>query len=130
MRLFIIGTAVVTAIALAVGGAAMAQGGGTSDDRDEVLSGARADRAGAAAVEALGAGTVSAVERDSDSAFEVEVAKPDGSAVEVELNGSFEVVEVESDDDAGDNDSRDDDSDRDDGPNDRDDDSDDGPNDD
>jgi hypothetical protein len=144
LRLFVVGASLVAATALAFGGMAMAQGSGTSDDRDEQLAGAQADRARAAAIDALGAGKSTAVERDSDNAYEVEVTKPDGSTVDVELNRSFDVVEVDgperSNADDRDDDSRDEpddddgpndrDNDDDDGPNDRDDDSDDGPNDD
>jgi hypothetical protein len=129
-RLLVVGVSAVGVIALAVGGAAMAQssGSGSADDRDEQVSGAPADRAGAAALESLGDGRVTGVERDSDNAYEVEVRRADGSTVDVDLNESFQVVQ---DGDAGEND-RDDANeadDRDDGPNDRDDDSDDGPND-
>jgi hypothetical protein len=141
-RLLIVGVSAVGLIAFAVGGAAMAQssGGGVADDRDEQVSGAAADRAGAAVLESLGDGRVTGVERDSDNAYEVEVRRADGSTVDVDLNESFQVVKDgdgnENDrDDANDADDRDDgvndrDDGSDDGPNDRDDDSDDGPNDD
>jgi hypothetical protein len=136
-RLLIVGVAAVGVLGLAVGGTALAQGsGGGADDRDEQISGTPADRAGTAALEALGSGSVVGVERDSDNAYEVEVRRADGSTVDVDLNASFQVVQ---DGDGGENErgDRDDDrddanepDDRDDGPNDRDDDSDDGPNDD
>jgi hypothetical protein len=124
LRLLIAAAGLLTAIALTVGGIAMAQGG-ASDDQDERVPGAAADRAGAAAVKAVGAGKVAAVERDSDNAYEVEVATPDGSTVDVEINTSFEVVEVdgpERSNGAGEDESRDD-ADEDDGPTERDDDS-------
>jgi hypothetical protein len=137
-RLLIVGVAAVVVLGLAVGGTALAQGsgGGGADDRDEQISGAPADRAGTAALEAVGSGSVVVVERDSDNAYEVEVRRADGSTVDVDLNDSFQVVQ---DGDGGENDREDRDDDRDDaneaddlddGPNDRDDDSDDGPNDD
>jgi hypothetical protein len=129
-RLLIVGVSTLGVVTLVVGGAAMAQssGSGTTDDRDEQVSGAPADRAGAAALESLGDGRVTGVERDSDNAYEVEVRRADGSTVDVDLNESFQVVQ---DGDEGENDREDatEADDHDDGPNDRDDDSDDGPND-
>jgi hypothetical protein len=129
-RLLIVGVSGLGAVALAVGGAAMAQSGGSgaTDDRDEQVSGAPADRAGAAALESLEDGRVTGVERDSDNAYEVEVRRADGSTVDVDLNESFQVVR-DRDGDENDRDDASEADDRDDGPNDRDDDSDDGPND-
>lgn len=101
LRLLIAALVALTAVGLTVGGIAMAQGGAGSDDRDERLSGAAAERAGAAALEGVGAGKVTAVERDSDNAYEVEVTRPDGSTVDVELNGSFRVVERDTDEPEG-----------------------------
>jgi hypothetical protein len=138
-RLLIIGAGAVSVIALAIGGVAMAQGTGSggADDRDEQVSGVRADRAGAAALDALGSGSVVGVERDSDNAYEVEVKRADGSTVDVDVNASFQVVQDgdggESDRDDDSDDDRDDANeanDRDDGPNDGDHDSDGGRNDD
>lgn len=137
-RLLIFGVTGLGAVALAVGGAAMAQssGSGAADDPDEQVSGAPADRAGTAALESLGGGRVTGVERDSDNAYEVEVRRADGSTVDVDLNESFQIVQdgdgrEDDRDDANEADDRDDrPNDEADGPNDRDDDSDDGLNDD
>jgi hypothetical protein len=101
LRLLIAASVALTAVGLTVGGIAMAQGAAGSDDRDERLSGAAAERAGTAALEAVGAGKVTGVERDSDNAYEVEVTRPDGSTVDVELNGSFRVVERDTDEPEG-----------------------------
>jgi uncharacterized membrane protein YkoI len=100
LRLLIAAAVALVAVALAAGGIAMAQGTG-SDDRDERLSGAAAERAGAAALEAVGSGRVTAVERDSDNAYEVEVTKPDGSTVDVELDRALRVVERDVDEGPG-----------------------------
>ena len=93
-RLAIVGVTVVGVGALAVGGVATAQstGGETSDDRDEQVAGATAERAEAAVKEALGSVRVTGVERDSDNAYEVEVTRSDGSVVDVDLDASFNVV--------------------------------------
>jgi uncharacterized membrane protein YkoI len=86
--------------ALALGGAAIAgatQGG--SDEPEQTLKGAEADRASAAALKATDGGTVNAVERDSEkgATYEVEVRKPDGSTVDVRLDGSYGVVAIDAD---------------------------------
>lgn len=95
------GLAALTALAL--GGAAIAgatQGG--SGGAESKLTGSEADRAGAAALKATGGGTVQAVERDSEkgATYEVEVRKPDGSTVDVRLDGSYAVVTVDQDDES------------------------------
>jgi uncharacterized membrane protein YkoI len=96
------------AAALALGGAAIA---GSGDDGS--LSPAEADEASAAALRATGGGEVLEQERGDDgAAFEVEVRKPDGSTVEVQLDASYDVVAIEADDDNGDDEGPDDDKDR------------------
>ena len=90
--------------AFALGGAALAgeTSGEDSDGPDRALSGATLEEASAAALRATGGGTVNETERDSEggAAYEVEVAKEDGSTVDVRLDESFAVVAVE--DESGD----------------------------
>lgn len=89
--------------ALALGGAAIANATGVVGDDEEQLSGSEADRAGAAALRATGGGSVLESERE-DGAIEVEVRKPDGTVVEVQLDSSYRVVGVgdeESNEDDG-----------------------------
>ena len=88
---------------LAAGGAgiAYAVGGGESE---ESVSGPDAERAKSAALDAVGGGTVSEVEyQESGDAgvYEVEVTRPDGSQVEVHIDGSFDSVGTAADDDSG-----------------------------
>ena len=80
---------------LAVGGTALASGGGD----DSSVSGPEADRATAAALAHLGGGTANAVERDSEdgATWEVEVSTTDGKTVDVRLDADYRVVVVEGD---------------------------------
>lgn len=92
------GVAALTALAL--GGAALA--GATqrgSDEPETQLSGPQADQAKQAALRATGGGSVEGVERDPEkgATYEVEVRKPDGTTVDVRLDGSYKVVVVDSD---------------------------------
>ena len=87
--------------ALALGGAAIAnatQGGGGK------LTRAEASKASAAALRATGGGKVQAYERDGEdgATYEVEVRKPDGSVVDVRLDGSYHVVVIEGDQESND----------------------------
>jgi hypothetical protein len=111
-RVVKIGAAVVLA-ALAGGGVAWATGG---DEPDESVTGTAADRARVAALAHTGAGRVTGVERESDgrAAWEVEVARSDGSTSEVHLDARYDVVGVEREDEkddegAGDTENDDDD---------------------
>ncbi|MFI5841524.1 PepSY domain-containing protein [Catenuloplanes sp. NPDC051500] len=88
-RIIISSAAVVAA--LGVGGGVWASTAGA-----DVGSGDR-DRAGNAAVQAVGGGTVLDVEADDDNAYEVEVRKPDGTEVEVALDKNFAVVSQKND---------------------------------
>jgi hypothetical protein len=90
------------AVALAAGGVGLAQAVG--GDSEEQITGPVAERAGQAALEAVGGGTVLEVEReDGDGAgvFEVEVQRNDGSQVEVHLDDRYQVVGSTPDDDTG-----------------------------
>jgi hypothetical protein len=94
---------------------------------DAPLTGEARDRAAAAAVTHAGGGEVTDTELgDGGAAYGVEVRKPDGTQVEVNLDQNYAVTHSEADDDGpGDDDGPDDDADDvndDDGPNDPDDD--------
>jgi uncharacterized membrane protein YkoI len=105
-RVILIGAGVATLAALALGGAAIANA--TMGDDGEALTGATLERASAAALKATGGGRVTETEHDSEkgATFEVEVTKPDGSQVDVRLDGSFNVVAVDGDgEESGDSDS-------------------------
>jgi hypothetical protein len=79
------------------------EGGGNGSDRqdngDRTRSGPRAQRAVAAALAITGGGTANAVERDSENGatWEVEVAKTDGTTVDVRLDRNFNLVVIEAD---------------------------------
>ena len=97
-KLLIAGAAILV---LAVGGVGIAQAvGGDSEER---VTGPEADRAAKAAVDAIGGGRAVGVEREDDgaTAWEVEVARPDGSEVEVGLTGDLERVGTETEEDGG-----------------------------
>ena len=93
-----VGVAVLTS-GLATG-VALASGG---DSGDSNMSGPDADKAVAAALADTGGTKANAVERDSENGavWEVEVAQPDGSTVDVRLDANFHVVVVEHDSEAG-----------------------------
>jgi hypothetical protein len=86
-------------LALGAGGVGIAQAVG--GDSDEQATGPDAQRAKSAAIEAVGGGRATGVERadDGGAAWEVEVVRSDGRQVDVKLNQSFERVGVETDDD-------------------------------
>ena len=94
-----------TTLALAGGGSAVAIAGGAGDgdgeenDAAEQVHGSSADKATAAALDAIPGGEANAVERDSENGatWEVEVTKPDGSTVDVRLDESYQVVVIEGD---------------------------------
>jgi hypothetical protein len=91
---------------LAGGAAGIAQAIGSNSD-DVQATGADVDKAKAAALKAVGSGRAVSVERESEagSAWEVEVVRPDGTAVEASLDRAYRSVGVERDDDgAGDDD--------------------------
>jgi hypothetical protein len=96
-RKLLIGGAVV--LALGAGGVGLAQA--VSGD-DEQATGPDAERAKAAAVRLAGGGSAVAVEREDEgrSAWEVEVRRPDGSVLEVDLTRGLERAAAESDDDS------------------------------
>jgi len=92
--------------ALALGGSALAgaASGGDSEagDTSTPITGAAKTRAGKAALAATGGGKVNETELDNENGatYEVEVAKPDGSQVDVRLDDNFDVVVIEGDSDS------------------------------
>lgn len=103
-KLLIVGAAILV---LAAGGVGIAQAvGGDSEER---VTGPQADRAGQAAVKAVGGGRAVGVERGDDdgAAWEVEVVRRDGSEVEVSLTGDLNQVGTEAEDDGGKSESED-----------------------
>lgn len=91
-----VGTAAAVMVLTAAGtGVAVA----TSDDGDATITGPKADRATAAALDATGGGRANAVERDSEkgATWEVEVTKPNGATVDVRLDRNYQVVVIEGD---------------------------------
>ena len=83
-----------TAIAaLAAGGVAVAGAVGDDDATDRPISGQRLQQASAAALAHTGGGKVTETEvGDEEGAFEVEVARADGSQVDVHLDADFHVL--------------------------------------
>jgi uncharacterized membrane protein YkoI len=83
----------ITADALIAGGAAIAGAAGGDDDAtQEAISGSALEKAKAAAL-AEEPGRVTETEvGDEESYYEVEVTRPDGSQVDVQLDRDFNVV--------------------------------------
>lgn len=95
--------AVIAALAVGGAGIAYAVGGGEGEGEEQV-TGPDADRAASAALDAVGGGSVTEAEyqeADGGGLYEVEVQRPDGSQVEVHLNGQFEPLGTAADDDTG-----------------------------
>jgi hypothetical protein len=99
--------ALVAAAALAtigLGATALVQASaGSTEKEDATVTGAQAEKAKAAALRTTKGGTAQAVERDGErgARWEVEVTKPGGASVEIELDENMKVVAEEQDDDAG-----------------------------
>ena len=90
-KTLVIAAAVAVLLALGAAGIAYANGGVS----EEQVTGPEAEKAKSAAIEAVGGGTVTEVERDDGNgtgAFEVEVTPDDGSQLEVHLDGDYNVV--------------------------------------
>jgi uncharacterized membrane protein YkoI len=75
-------------------------------DSEERLTGLDTQKAKSAAIAAVGGGTITEVERDdgddgygTSGVYEVEVKRDDGTQVEVHLDGDYDVVGEEADDD-------------------------------
>jgi len=95
----IISGAVVVALTAAGTGVAL-----SSDDDDGTempITGVELEKASDAALAFSGGGTVTETEvGDEESYYEVEVRRPDGSSVDVQLDEQFNVVDAISDDDS------------------------------
>ena len=88
--------ALTTVGALAAGGTAIAAGG-DDDATDKPISGSALEKAKAAAL-ADTPGKVTETEvGDEESYYEVEVTRPDGSQVDVQLDRDFNVVSSKTD---------------------------------
>ena len=98
VRTLVIAAAVAMLVALGSAGIAYANGG----DSEEQLTGPDAEKAKSAAIEAVGGGSVTEVERDDGygtGVFEVEVKRDDGAQVEVHLDRDYNVVGQQTDED-------------------------------
>ena len=89
--------------ALALGGAAIANatgGGESSDAPDQAVTGTASQKAGGAARQAVGGGTVVSVERsdEGDSTYEVKVANG-GKVHEVQVDDAYHATGQKLDDD-------------------------------
>ena len=92
--------AALAALVVAAGGVgvAVATGGGDDDESEAAISGPALQKASRAALEHTGGGRVSDTEvGDEESYYEVEVTRPDGSQVDVQLDRGFNVVGDEAD---------------------------------
>ena len=91
----IAGGALIVAAGAVGAGVAVASDG---DDAEAPITGAALERASAAALEATGGGRVTGTEvGDEESRYEVEVTRPDGSQVDVQLDREFRVVAADDD---------------------------------
>ncbi|MBD8870316.1 PepSY domain-containing protein [Nocardioides sp. MJB4] len=92
----------VVAVAVGVGGAAVAGSGGDDDAGDREITGPALQEAEREALAETGEGRVTGTEvEDEESYYEVEVTLEDGSQVDVQLDESFQVVGTEADDESG-----------------------------
>jgi uncharacterized membrane protein YkoI len=89
----------VAAAAVVLGGATVAVAAGTLANDDQQLSGTELQQASDAALAKAGGGTVLKAETD-DGAYEVDVLRPDGTKVEVEVDRSFQATVDDRDDDS------------------------------
>jgi hypothetical protein len=91
------------AVAGVVGGAGAVTASGADDDAP--LTGEQRDKAVAAAKAHVGEGQVTDTEiGDDGAAYGVEILKPDGAQVEVNLDKDYRVTGTEADDDGPDGD--------------------------
>ena len=102
VKTLVIAAAVAMLVALGAAGIAYANG----TDSEEQVTSPEADKAKSAAIAAVGGGTVTEVERDdgddgygTSGVYEVEVKREDGTQLEVHLDGDYDVVGQEADED-------------------------------
>jgi hypothetical protein len=113
VKTLVIAAAVAMLLALGAAGIAYANGGIS----EEQVTGPDAQKAKSAATSAVGGGTVTELERDdgddgygTSGVYEVEVTRQDGTQLEVHLDGDYNVVGQEADEDGpNDNDGSNDD---------------------
>ena len=113
VRTLVIAAAVAMLVALGGAGIAYANAG----DSEEQVTGPDAQKAKSAAIAAVGGGTLTEVERDdgddgygTSGGYEVEVTRENGTQLEVHLDGDYNVVGQEADEDGpNDNDGSNDD---------------------
>jgi uncharacterized membrane protein YkoI len=113
VKTLVIAAAVAMLLALGAAGIAYANGG----DSEEQVTGPDAQKAKSAATSAVGGGTVTELERDdgddgygTSGVYEVEVTRQDGTQLEVHLDGDYNVLGQEADEDGpNDNDGSNDD---------------------
>ena len=93
-------------LALAAGGIGATVAASGSDDADEQAHGPAAQRAREAALKLYPGGTVTGIERDVEGrrVWEVEVRRPDGTTVDVELTSGLRRLGAETDDPEGERD--------------------------
>ena len=88
-------------VALSAAGTGVAISSDDDDGTEVPITGAALEQATEAALLATGGGTVVETEQgDEESFYEVEVRKPDGTSVDVQLDEDFQVVEITGDDDS------------------------------
>ncbi|HEX6389876.1 MAG TPA: hypothetical protein VFZ89_10520 [Solirubrobacteraceae bacterium] len=85
--------AIIVTGGIGLGATAIATAGGDDDGSETPITGAALQDASAAALAHTGGGRVTETERgDEESLYEVEVTRPDGSRVDVQLDRDFKVV--------------------------------------
>src|SRR5215218_2422969 len=104
-------TIAAVGVAVAIGAVALGAAGASGRNDDERATGPAADRAARAAVARFPDARVAAVERDSDGGppWEVEVTRPNGTTVDVELDAGYRIVGIEEERGPDDGDGADDD---------------------
>jgi uncharacterized membrane protein YkoI len=96
-----IAVATVAIVALSAAGTGIALSSDDDDGTEVPITGVALERATEAALQATGGGTVVETEQgDEESFYEVEVRKPDGTSVDVQLDENFQLVEITGDDDS------------------------------
>jgi uncharacterized membrane protein YkoI len=96
---FIVASVAAIVVLLTLGTAAVVTQRDDDDSAQERVTGAAVEKVRAAGLREAGGGTVVEMERDPEGprVYKVEVRRANGTTVEVNLNGSFEVVAVPED---------------------------------
>jgi hypothetical protein len=93
MKRGLLAAAILAALGFGGVSIAWATGGGDDDGSGRAITGSALDRANAVALGHTGGRRVMATEvADEEGYYEVEVARDDGSQVDVHLNRNFEVI--------------------------------------